>query len=896
MERKQKQPIIPPLPSSKAASLIVSSTVNENDKENHNNLRSGYKMSSSKLPSGKESEASFNKSPSSSESSSSVGLKQPRIRRLPLLSIQSSSKVSSMMAGDKKENAILENLEKFFCLSKDVDEKHKDLCREIMNGSKRNDIQAWYQAIQYATNNAASEAQQSGGSLPETSSKNLFRLHKRAMVHFSFDSVEQKQENYRNDMVLNIWLSYVTVIAKYFSRQKARSILNHIEKNRWGENVAAFFITSADIELDDRGINEDEEELQIKKAINIIQNGIQRNAKPITTLEEYLDKLHKKYERLTSLKLIDSSKDDMNKMDKKKTYISSIPSLPSLKSGLSQNHMPRNNILQNNNNMPQNSLKLSVGQKDTLIDPDFVSSTNKKEDSIRNISTEENIEKLSTKTQPPKRKLDDTPLGALSTTVVKEENKLFVSRLNRKRPAISRKRLGGRAIRVAANNMITSVDSSDDEEIIDRNNEGPSSSESHLNKRTRIDETDERSVSKITRADINYMLNWDPTAKRDPTKTKLSHASGNSNSTQSSWSIKTNDDKNRSKHDESMSNNSASDKSVSCKNNVIKTKTEVPKINTLPQNNNMNTKSANETNDKSNSNNIDVLDTDPNMDGTESKEAGSVSVQTSNEVEQEEESSKNDKQSTPSSSEKILSNINANFLPLVQEENILTVNKTPYAKLCVIGKGGSCKVYRALSKSHSVVAIKRVKLGGMDKKAILGYANEIKLLKRLRGNPFIIQLHDSEVDLARKAIFLVMEVGEVDLNQVLQQQVLKDDDNFDNKGTVLNMNFIRLTWQQMLSAVHSIHQERIIHGDLKPANFLFVRGVLKLIDFGIAKAIQSDDTTNIYRESQIGTLNYMSPESILDTGTGTNGARMKCGRVSESRNQSLPICKSRNSF
>ena len=86
----------------------------------------------------------------------------------------------------------------------------------------------------------------------------------------------------------------------------------------------------------------------------------------------------------------------------------------------------------------------------------------------------------------------------------------------------------------------------------------------------------------------------------------------------------------------------------------------------------------------------------------------------------------------------------------------------------------------------------------------------------------------------------------------------------------------------MLSAAHCIHEERIIHGDLKPANFLFVKGVLKLIDFGIAKAIQCDDTTNIYRESQVGTLNYMSPESILDTGTGANSAaRMKCGRPSD---------------
>ena len=94
------------------------------------------------------------------------------------------------------------------------------------------------------------------------------------------------------------------------------------------------------------------------------------------------------------------------------------------------------------------------------------------------------------------------------------------------------------------------------------------------------------------------------------------------------------------------------------------------------------------------------------------------------------------------------------------------------------------------------------------------------------------------------------------------------------------MNFVRLTWQQMLTAVHCIHEERIIHGDLKPANFLFVKGALKLIDFGIAKAIQSDDTTNIYRESQVGTLNYMSPESIVDSGTGEE-MRMKCGKASD---------------
>jgi serine/threonine-protein kinase TTK/MPS1 len=84
---------------------------------------------------------------------------------------------------------------------------------------------------------------------------------------------------------------------------------------------------------------------------------------------------------------------------------------------------------------------------------------------------------------------------------------------------------------------------------------------------------------------------------------------------------------------------------------------------------------------------------------------------------------------------------------------------------------------------------------------------------------------------------------------------------------MVDENQLRLVWQQMLEAVQTIHEARIVHGDLKPANFVFVEGVLKLIDFGIAKAI-SNDTTNIVRDSQVGTINYMSPEAIMDTSGG----------------------------
>jgi serine/threonine-protein kinase TTK/MPS1 len=65
----------------------------------------------------------------------------------------------------------------------------------------------------------------------------------------------------------------------------------------------------------------------------------------------------------------------------------------------------------------------------------------------------------------------------------------------------------------------------------------------------------------------------------------------------------------------------------------------------------------------------------------------------------------------------------------------------------------------------------------------------------------------------------------------------------------------------MLQAVHVIHEEKIVHSDLKPANFVLVRGQLKLIDFGIANAI-ANDTTNIQRDHQVR-RNQCSIDSLL---------------------------------
>ena len=57
-----------------------------------------------------------------------------------------------------------------------------------------------------------------------------------------------------------------------------------------------------------------------------------------------------------------------------------------------------------------------------------------------------------------------------------------------------------------------------------------------------------------------------------------------------------------------------------------------------------------------------------------------------------------------------------------------------------------------------------------------------------------------------------------------------------------------------------MHKNKILHRDLKPDNILLGNsGKLKLGDFGISRMFNTDIQKTI---SQIGTMNYVSPELI----------------------------------
>ncbi|KAF3897716.1 Dual-specificity kinase, spindle pole body (SPB) duplication and spindle checkpoint function [Trichophyton interdigitale] len=213
-----------------------------------------------------------------------------------------------------------------------------------------------------------------------------------------------------------------------------------------------------------------------------------------------------------------------------------------------------------------------------------------------------------------------------------------------------------------------------------------------------------------------------------------------------------------------------------------------------------------------------------------------------------------------------------------RKKAIVTVNHKAYTRLDCIGRGGSSRVYRVMAENCKIFALKRVNLEHVDPTNLAGYKGEIDLLKKLEKVERVVRLLDYEINEEKETLSVLMEMGESDLHTVIRLKVNAEDSVFDPA-------FARFYWKEMLECVQAVHEFDIVHADLKPANFLLVKGKLKLIDFGIADTIE-DHTVNVHREHQVGTPNYMAPEAIVDYNAtiglpSSAGKMMKIGKPSD---------------
>ncbi|PIO74861.1 hypothetical protein TELCIR_03119 [Teladorsagia circumcincta] len=104
-------------------------------------------------------------------------------------------------------------------------------------------------------------------------------------------------------------------------------------------------------------------------------------------------------------------------------------------------------------------------------------------------------------------------------------------------------------------------------------------------------------------------------------------------------------------------------------------------------------------------------------------------------------------------------------------------------------------------------------------------------------------------------LYIVMEQAAIDLGTFLRRRRRDIDERF-----------IKYHWKQMLQCVQTIHDRNILHGNLKPANFLLVKGSVKLTGFKLSAGIRNRMVAAI-KVSHVNTFSYMAPE-ILQLWTG----------------------------
>lgn len=172
----------------------------------------------------------------------------------------------------------------------------------------------------------------------------------------------------------------------------------------------------------------------------------------------------------------------------------------------------------------------------------------------------------------------------------------------------------------------------------------------------------------------------------------------------------------------------------------------------------------------------------------------------------------------------------------------------------ILGEGGSGVIYRAVDQEiGEVVAIKMLRPGVVaeDPVALERLKSEIRLARRLTHRN-IVRIHD--FGNADGVHFITMElVAGMPLTALIRRQ-----GRLPVPGTLS-------VGKQLCRALQMAHDQGIIHRDIKPHNLMLQPdGVLKVLDFGVARLVKRTTTGLTQVGMVVGTPEYMAPEQLLD--------------------------------
>ncbi len=196
-----------------------------------------------------------------------------------------------------------------------------------------------------------------------------------------------------------------------------------------------------------------------------------------------------------------------------------------------------------------------------------------------------------------------------------------------------------------------------------------------------------------------------------------------------------------------------------------------------------------------------------------------------------------------------------------------TVLGNRYEIIKKIGDGGMAFVYKAKDiLLNRIVAVKVLRPEFVDDDEFLGkFKREAEAVASL-SHPNIVNVYDVGED--GKVHYIVMEyIDGQNLKEIIK-----------NEGTLDEYTALDIT-KQIAMALSAAHKKGIIHRDIKPHNILISNEgrVVKVADFGIAKAVSNSTMTNI--GSIIGSVHYFSPEQAKGKFVSSNADLYSLGIV-----------------
>jgi eukaryotic-like serine/threonine-protein kinase len=185
----------------------------------------------------------------------------------------------------------------------------------------------------------------------------------------------------------------------------------------------------------------------------------------------------------------------------------------------------------------------------------------------------------------------------------------------------------------------------------------------------------------------------------------------------------------------------------------------------------------------------------------------------------------------------------------------------PYEVLAPLGAGGMGEVYRARdTRLRREVAVKVLPEGVSQDRDRLRRFEQEALAASALNHPNIVTIHDFGSEGA--APYVVMELLE---GQTLRER-LSTGPLPDAKAVEYGV--------EIANGLAAAHARGIVHRDLKPENVFVTRdGLVKILDFGLAKLTQSEGSAGPQLEAStftavtepgaiMGTVGYMSPEQV----------------------------------